>query len=55
MNIAIIGSGNVCGALSGNWARAGHGVTFGVRGPHAEKTRARETSREKFSSIARTR
>lgn len=40
MNIAIIGAGNVGGALGGGWARAGHRVVFGVREPAAEKTRA---------------
>ncbi|MBL9199309.1 MAG: NAD(P)-binding domain-containing protein [Opitutaceae bacterium] len=40
MNIAIIGAGNVGGALGGSWARAGHRISFGVRDPAAEKTRA---------------
>lgn len=40
MNIAIIGAGNVGGALGKSWARAGHRVVFGVREPQAEKTRA---------------
>lgn len=31
MKIAIIGSGNVGGALAQGWAKAGHTVTFGVR------------------------
>ncbi len=31
MRIAIIGSGNVGGALAQGWAKAGHEVTFGVR------------------------
>lgn len=31
MKIAIIGSGNVGGALALGWAKAGHQVTFGVR------------------------
>lgn len=39
MNIAIIGAGNVGGALGGSWARTGHRVIFGVRDPTAEKTR----------------
>lgn len=39
MNIAIIGAGNVGGALGGNWARGGHRVVFGVRDPQAEKVR----------------
>lgn len=40
MNIAIIGAGNVGGALGGSWARAGHRIIFGVRDSAAEKTRA---------------
>lgn len=31
MKIAIIGSGNVGGALASGWAEAGHHITFGVR------------------------
>jgi len=31
MKIAIIGSGNVGGALAQGWAQAGHQITFGVR------------------------
>jgi 8-hydroxy-5-deazaflavin:NADPH oxidoreductase len=31
MKIAIIGSGNVGGALAQGWAKAGHQITFGVR------------------------
>jgi predicted dinucleotide-binding enzyme len=31
MKIAIIGSGNVGGALAQGWAKAGHEITFGVR------------------------
>lgn len=31
MNIAIIGSGNVGGALAQGWAKAGHTIVFGVR------------------------
>ncbi len=40
MKIAIIGAGNVGGALGANWARKGHDVFFGVRDPQAEKTQA---------------
>lgn len=39
MNIAILGGGNVGGALGGAWARAGHRIIFGVREPAADKTR----------------
>lgn len=40
MNIAIIGGGNVGGALGGSWARAGHRVFYGLRDPDGEKARA---------------
>jgi hypothetical protein len=33
MNIGIIGSGNVGGALGTRWAKGGHQVTFGSRDP----------------------
>jgi NADPH-dependent F420 reductase len=33
MKIAVIGAGNVGGTLGKRWARAGHEVTFGIRGP----------------------
>ena len=38
MKIAIIGAGNVGGALGGGWAAAGHDITFGVRDPDDSKT-----------------
>jgi len=38
MKIAIIGAGNVGGALGANWAQKGHEIVFGVRDPKAEKT-----------------
>ncbi|MBV9252222.1 MAG: NAD(P)-binding domain-containing protein [Acetobacteraceae bacterium] len=37
MNLAIIGSGNVGGALAGALRRAGHQVVFGVRDPQPGK------------------
>jgi NADPH-dependent F420 reductase len=33
MKIAIVGSGNVGGALGARWAKGGHQVTFGSRNP----------------------
>lgn len=40
MKIAIIGAGNVGGALGANWAKKGHKIIFGVRDPKAEKTQS---------------
>lgn len=37
MNIAIIGSGNVGGALAINWKSKGHSVTIGARNPNSAK------------------
>src|SRR6185503_9802090 len=38
MKIAIIGAGNLGGALGANWAGKGHDIFFGVRDPKTEKT-----------------
>lgn len=38
MKIAIIGAGNVGGALGKAWAKAGHYIVFGVRNPGKGKT-----------------
>jgi len=38
MKIAIIGAGNVGGALGKAWAKAGHSIIFGVRNPGKGKT-----------------
>jgi predicted dinucleotide-binding enzyme len=40
MLIAIIGAGNVGGALGKGWARAGHAVTYGVPDPSTARYRA---------------
>ena len=40
MNIAVIGSGNVCGTLGRRWAELGHQVIFGSRDPHSQKVKA---------------
>ena len=40
MNIAILGAGNVGGALGKGWAAKGHSVYCGVPNPQSEKTRA---------------
>jgi len=50
MNIAIIGAGNVGGALGQNWAQKGHDIAFGVRDPKAEKT---QTLLKKISGKAK--
>jgi hypothetical protein len=39
MKIGVIGAGNVGAALGKGWARAGHGVYFGVRDPGADKVK----------------
>ena len=39
MKIAIIGLGNVGGALGRAWKAAGHDVVYGVRDPESEKSR----------------
>ena len=40
MKIAIIGAGNVGGALGGAWVKSGHDVMFGVRDPSSPKVAA---------------
>src|SRR5262245_46669432 len=40
MKIAIIGAGNVGGALGRGWASAGHEIVFGVREPREAKAQA---------------
>jgi predicted dinucleotide-binding enzyme len=40
MKIAVIGAGNVGRTLGRRWSEAGHGVTFGVRDPAANKVAA---------------
>ena len=40
MHIAIIGAGNVEGALGKGWARAGHALTYGVPDPSEARHRA---------------
>jgi hypothetical protein len=43
MNIAIIGSGNVGGALARRWSRAGHRVTVASRTPASARALASES------------
>jgi 8-hydroxy-5-deazaflavin:NADPH oxidoreductase len=40
LQIAIIGAGNVGGALGKGWAGAGHAITYGVRDPSEARHRA---------------
>lgn len=53
MKIAIIGSGNVGGALAKKWIRAGHSVLVGARFPLSEKNikLATEIGEDRFASI----
>jgi len=39
MDIAVLGTGNVGGALGAGWAAKGHNVVFGSRDPGSEKVR----------------
>jgi len=50
MKIAIIGSGNVGGALAQGWVKAGHTVTFGVR--NEKEFKGTEVSKVKNISVA---
>ena len=40
MKIAVLGTGNVGGALGRRWAQAGHDVFFGARDPNGAEARA---------------
>ncbi len=53
MNIAIIGSGNVGGALAQQWIKAGHIVLIGSKFPLSEKNinLANEVGEDKFTSV----
>ena len=39
MKIAVIGTGNVGGALGSRWAERGHQVMFGTRNPNSDKVK----------------
>ncbi len=54
MRVAIIGAGNVGGALGRAWSRAGHAVVFGARDPGAADVRAlvAETGAEAMAPAA---
>lgn len=53
MKIAIIGSGNVGGALAQQWVKAGHTVLIGVKFPLSEKNikLATKIGEDRFASI----
>jgi hypothetical protein len=53
MKIAIIGAGNVGGALGRRWHEAGHDVTFGVREPSSEKYKDLEGKMEGIEAAVR--
>ena len=55
MRIAVIGIGNVGGALGTGWARAGHEVTFGARDPKAadaEELLSQAGGKARIASVA---
>lgn len=54
MNICVIGSGNVGGALARKWVEAGHNVLVGAKFPLSEKNLqlARQIGEDRFTSIA---
>ncbi len=54
MKIAIIGSGNVGGALAQQWVKAGHTVLIGAKFPLSDKNIALATKigEDRFTSIA---
>jgi predicted dinucleotide-binding enzyme len=53
MHIAIIGSGNVGGALAKKWIKAGHHVLIGARFPLSEKNikLANEIGEDRFTTV----
>ena len=53
MNIAIIGSGNVGGALAQQWIKAGHSVLIGAKFPLSEKNiqLATKIGEDRFATI----
>src|SRR5439155_5611217 len=52
MNIAIIGAGNVGGALAGSSVRAGHKVTLSAKDPAHADAKAKETGARAVRSAA---
>ncbi len=52
MNIAIIGAGNVGGALAGSSVRAGHKVTLSAKDPAHADAKAKETGARAMHSVS---
>lgn len=54
MTIAIIGSGNVGGALAQQWIKAGHNVLVGAKSPLSDKNTqlAAQIGEDKFATVA---
>jgi predicted dinucleotide-binding enzyme len=54
MTIAIIGSGNVGGALAQQWIKAGHNVLVGAKSPLSDKNAllATQIGKDKFATVA---
>ena len=53
MNIAIIGSGNVGGALAKQWIKAGHRVMIGAKFPLSDKNKqlATQIGEDRFATV----
>ena len=52
MKIAIIGAGNVGGALAAGWARAGHEIILGARNPADNEIKALMASNKNISATS---
>jgi predicted dinucleotide-binding enzyme len=54
MNITVLGCGNIGSSIGGQWVRAGHNVTFGVRNTFDPEVQARVRSLGPAASVAST-
>lgn len=52
MKIAVIGAGNVGGALAAGWARAGHEIVLGARNPADNELKALMASNKNISATS---
>lgn len=52
MRIAIIGSGNVGGALARGWAKVDHDIILGVRNANSEKIKSLTEFSKKISVVS---